>query len=324
MERATWLELSGIPIHCWNDTTLKRLADLWGNFEAVGENAAHTKDCEKVIILITTEISNRIEEVVEICRVDNDSESTSDPSEKMAPTVSPDGEGTETRSAEKDGSFNETCFGNDYGEKLNTNNEAGSRLGEMDLMAMGDSFKVTPQNEKGYQVSTFYASGIDISIENQEKENESTKQTMDNCWAEMDAMGQDVSMVNLEENELSSNLLTKRAIDDIRCMGFGHKSNEMSGVGKSAWAKKLDNKINTHIIGNERNGLTKLSNCEADSEEEIDRIFFPELDSEKKKRLFGQWKDVSWCDASDVFYSSFCSAFSGTIRGRSGGGIVVI
>ncbi|KAK9016373.1 hypothetical protein V6N11_078874 [Hibiscus sabdariffa] len=134
----------------------------------------------------------------------------------MAPTVSPDGEGTETRSAEKDGSFNETCFGNDYGEKLNTNNEAGSRLGEMDLMAMGDSFKVTPQNEKGYQVSTFYASGIDISIENQEKENESTKQTMDNCWAEMDAMGQDVSMVNLEENELSSNLLTKRAIDDIR------------------------------------------------------------------------------------------------------------
>ncbi|KAK8681832.1 hypothetical protein V6N13_054233 [Hibiscus sabdariffa] len=179
-ERATWLELSGIPIHCWNDTTLKRLADLWGNFEAVGENAAHTRDCEKVTILITTEISNRIEEVVEICvgdmlhpvrvielgfndnsvelnrgknmvkpgenkekqRVNSDSESTSDPSEKMASTVSPNGEGSERRSVEKDGSFNEPCFGNDYGEKLNTNNEAGSRLEEMDLM--GDSFKVTP------------------------------------------------------------------------------------------------------------------------------------------------------------------------------------
>ncbi|KAK8549854.1 hypothetical protein V6N13_055419 [Hibiscus sabdariffa] len=108
-----------------------------------------------VIILITIDISNRIEEVVEICvgdmlhhvrvielgfndnsvelnrgkkmvnpeedkekqRVDNDLESTSDPSEKMAPTVSPDGEGSERRSVEKDGSFNETCFGNDYGEK---------------------------------------------------------------------------------------------------------------------------------------------------------------------------------------------------------------
>ncbi|KAK8715934.1 hypothetical protein V6N13_043258 [Hibiscus sabdariffa] len=86
-----------------------------------------------------------------------------------------------------------------------------------------------------------------------------------------------------KENELSSNLLTKRAIDDIRCMGFGHKSNEVSGVGKSVWAKKLDNKINAHIIGNERNDPTKLSICETDSEGEIDRIFFPELDSEKKK-----------------------------------------
>ncbi|KAK8478568.1 hypothetical protein V6N11_076722 [Hibiscus sabdariffa] len=75
-------------------------------------------------------------------RVNSDSESTSDPSEKMASTVSPNGEGSERRSVEKDGSFNEPCFGNDYGEKLNTNNEAGSRLEEMDLM--GDSFKVTP------------------------------------------------------------------------------------------------------------------------------------------------------------------------------------
>ncbi|KAK8553684.1 hypothetical protein V6N13_100523 [Hibiscus sabdariffa] len=33
-ERATWLEVSGIPIHCWNATTLKRLAELWRNFEA--------------------------------------------------------------------------------------------------------------------------------------------------------------------------------------------------------------------------------------------------------------------------------------------------
>ncbi|KAK8507951.1 hypothetical protein V6N11_073467 [Hibiscus sabdariffa] len=57
------------------------------------------------------------EEDKEKQRVDNDLESTSDPSEKMAPTVSPDGEGSERRSVEKDGSFNETCFGNDYGEK---------------------------------------------------------------------------------------------------------------------------------------------------------------------------------------------------------------
>ncbi|KAK8557124.1 hypothetical protein V6N13_035228 [Hibiscus sabdariffa] len=66
LERATWLEVSGVPLHCWNSTTLKRLANLWGNFEALGENADHVLDCEKVSILITTNHAKRIEEVVEI------------------------------------------------------------------------------------------------------------------------------------------------------------------------------------------------------------------------------------------------------------------
>ncbi|KAK8661589.1 hypothetical protein V6N13_091187 [Hibiscus sabdariffa] len=67
-ERATWLDLSSFPIHCWNDTTLKRLSKLWGNFEAPGENTAHMRDCEKVTILITTHIgiADIIEEVVDI------------------------------------------------------------------------------------------------------------------------------------------------------------------------------------------------------------------------------------------------------------------
>ncbi|KAK8699937.1 hypothetical protein V6N13_018345 [Hibiscus sabdariffa] len=66
LERTTWLEVSGVPLHCWNSTTLKRLASLWGNFEAFGENANHVHDCEKVSILISTNHAKRIEEVVEI------------------------------------------------------------------------------------------------------------------------------------------------------------------------------------------------------------------------------------------------------------------
>ncbi|KAL4331998.1 hypothetical protein GQ457_07G001640 [Hibiscus cannabinus] len=50
-------------------------------------------------------------EVKEKQRVNSDSESTSDPSEKMAPTVSPNGEGSERRSVDKDGSFIEPCLG---------------------------------------------------------------------------------------------------------------------------------------------------------------------------------------------------------------------
>ncbi|KAK8675058.1 hypothetical protein V6N13_033131 [Hibiscus sabdariffa] len=69
-ERATWLEISGVPLHCWNHTTLKRVAELWGTFEAFGENASHLLDCEKVTILVITNRDKKIEEVIEI-EVDN-------------------------------------------------------------------------------------------------------------------------------------------------------------------------------------------------------------------------------------------------------------
>ncbi|KAK8658939.1 hypothetical protein V6N13_029158 [Hibiscus sabdariffa] len=65
-ERATWLELSGIPLNCWNQCTFKRVAELWGTFEALGENAFHSKDCEKMTILITTRQAIKIDEVVEV------------------------------------------------------------------------------------------------------------------------------------------------------------------------------------------------------------------------------------------------------------------
>ncbi|KAK8609071.1 hypothetical protein V6N13_025378 [Hibiscus sabdariffa] len=29
-ERATWLEIRGLPLHCWNCVTLKKIAGLWG------------------------------------------------------------------------------------------------------------------------------------------------------------------------------------------------------------------------------------------------------------------------------------------------------
>ncbi|KAL4361524.1 hypothetical protein GQ457_04G009880 [Hibiscus cannabinus] len=64
--RATWLEVSGIPLHCWNGTTLKRVAELWGTFEAFGENLQHNLDCEKVTILISTNQFKHIDEVVEL------------------------------------------------------------------------------------------------------------------------------------------------------------------------------------------------------------------------------------------------------------------
>ncbi|KAK8623449.1 hypothetical protein V6N13_118334 [Hibiscus sabdariffa] len=64
--RSIWIEVSSVPLHCWNHTTLSRLAKLWGTFEALGENANLVLDFEKVSILITKNVENKISESVEI------------------------------------------------------------------------------------------------------------------------------------------------------------------------------------------------------------------------------------------------------------------
>ncbi|KAK8633240.1 hypothetical protein V6N13_014088 [Hibiscus sabdariffa] len=64
--RATWIEITGVPLHCWNGTTFKRLAQLWGDFEAFGENLNCSVDCEKMKVLILTNQEQSIREVVEL------------------------------------------------------------------------------------------------------------------------------------------------------------------------------------------------------------------------------------------------------------------
>ncbi|KAL4309673.1 hypothetical protein GQ457_01G050700 [Hibiscus cannabinus] len=65
-ERATWLKISGLPLHCWNHVTLKRIAELWGSFEFLGENALKSLDCEKITVLVVTNHVSKINDVVEV------------------------------------------------------------------------------------------------------------------------------------------------------------------------------------------------------------------------------------------------------------------
>ncbi|KAK8633331.1 hypothetical protein V6N13_014177 [Hibiscus sabdariffa] len=64
--RATWLEIRGLPLHCWNNVSLKKIVALWGSFEALGENDNHSLDCEKATVLISTNQMKWIEEVIEV------------------------------------------------------------------------------------------------------------------------------------------------------------------------------------------------------------------------------------------------------------------
>ncbi|KAK8597763.1 hypothetical protein V6N13_095161 [Hibiscus sabdariffa] len=64
--RATWIEVRGLPLHVWNGPTLKRIAAIWGNFEAWGENFNRVFDAERTTILITTQQQGSIDELVEV------------------------------------------------------------------------------------------------------------------------------------------------------------------------------------------------------------------------------------------------------------------
>ncbi|KAK8614959.1 hypothetical protein V6N13_068745 [Hibiscus sabdariffa] len=66
VERATWLEVTGMPLHCWNLMTFKKIAKLWGKFEALGANANRSIDSEKMTILVSTNLPKRIDEYVEL------------------------------------------------------------------------------------------------------------------------------------------------------------------------------------------------------------------------------------------------------------------
>ncbi|KAE8704165.1 hypothetical protein F3Y22_tig00110458pilonHSYRG00103 [Hibiscus syriacus] len=66
IERVVWIEIDGLPLHCWNEVTLKRLVGLWGRFEAFGENVYHHIDCGKVNMLISTSAEARIDEAVDV------------------------------------------------------------------------------------------------------------------------------------------------------------------------------------------------------------------------------------------------------------------
>ncbi|KAK5818716.1 hypothetical protein PVK06_023660 [Gossypium arboreum] len=63
-ERITWIEVSGVPMHCWNYEMFKRIAGKWGNLVSIGENVLGTNNFEKVEMLISISQVKKIDEMV--------------------------------------------------------------------------------------------------------------------------------------------------------------------------------------------------------------------------------------------------------------------
>ncbi|KAK8675090.1 hypothetical protein V6N13_033160 [Hibiscus sabdariffa] len=66
LERVVWLEMVGVPLHCWNQQTFRRIAELWGDFLALGENAFQMSGVEKMSILISTSQIEKVESIIDI------------------------------------------------------------------------------------------------------------------------------------------------------------------------------------------------------------------------------------------------------------------
>ncbi|KAG8487943.1 hypothetical protein CXB51_018262 [Gossypium anomalum] len=65
-ERVSWIEVSGVPLHCWNYETCKRVAGLWGKLVPVGKNLTKVHNFKKIELLIFISQTNMIDEVVSL------------------------------------------------------------------------------------------------------------------------------------------------------------------------------------------------------------------------------------------------------------------
>ncbi|KAK8610497.1 hypothetical protein V6N13_081653 [Hibiscus sabdariffa] len=63
-ERSTWIEVGGIPLHCWNSNTFSRVTGLWGHLISLGEDINQFVDGERMNLLISTKQLNMIEESI--------------------------------------------------------------------------------------------------------------------------------------------------------------------------------------------------------------------------------------------------------------------
>ncbi|KAK8621855.1 hypothetical protein V6N13_097483 [Hibiscus sabdariffa] len=65
-ERITWIQVEGIPLHCWNQTTFKRITESWGSLIVLAENGNQSMNCEKVTLLVSTKERNNLDDVLEL------------------------------------------------------------------------------------------------------------------------------------------------------------------------------------------------------------------------------------------------------------------
>ncbi|KAK8573743.1 hypothetical protein V6N13_009831 [Hibiscus sabdariffa] len=264
-ERATWLEIRGLPIHCWNHASIKKIAELWGSFEALGANANHSLDCEKVTVLITTKLLNKVEETIEMeIGSSSDSESKVDGQGAVGDGRSISGselEAINVLCAEKD--FNNR----DHREQANL----GSKIYEENLVGEGpESRNVTIQIQKkegvlNYRDAVEESSGVGDSDKDKGGPTYGPKRNID--------YGANIGDMDQAEQVL-----------DVT----GHGVNPVLGEkAQVSWADRIDHLVNAEhgLSPGDEGGARELGENEVDFYSEIEGI--KRKKRGKKSRKFG-------------------------------------
>ncbi|KAL4295936.1 hypothetical protein GQ457_12G029240 [Hibiscus cannabinus] len=240
-----WLEVSGIPLHCWNHVTLRRLAELWGSFEAVGENFNMKKDCEKVTILVCTRFVKEIEEQVEIEVGDIRyvEIGLSDNSSSVL-RVSPKENGEETHKPLDDVTSSDS--------------------------SLVSKRTVIEQKECAADVVEKEERWADVAMKRLDDEDDEVDRGVEV------QLGENIGPVSgIQDN------VYDRALDDLRCVGFQLRESNSEYIepsnnnGKSSWeldVDKFNEKIDNRGLPQKRQSFVKVVSLEEGVEA---RAFFP-------------------------------------------------
>ncbi|KAK8663459.1 hypothetical protein V6N13_083278 [Hibiscus sabdariffa] len=148
--RATWIKIHGVPLSCWNQVTLTRLAEIWGSFEALGENGNRFHNCDDVEELGFSD--NPIKKL-DADSLANKVDPEASSSEYTAESTSKSSLASENLilEEEEDDALNAILMSKDGSAGCNFRNETGSFLGEMELVGKGN---VAPQKLISLEVIT--------------------------------------------------------------------------------------------------------------------------------------------------------------------------
>ncbi|KAL4363635.1 hypothetical protein GQ457_04G018350 [Hibiscus cannabinus] len=301
VERATWVELQGLPLHCWNHETIKKVAEQWGEFEALGENANMLLDCERVSVLITTSYEKKIEETVELevgdevymvraselrfkdvsqvkIQATENGEGRSDRQTKDSSSEATSADRTEevnsqSHREEKEDALNAAVLGNSKNNYYSYDLvETISQLGESEMKGMGDKFHHLETQEQ-------------VTSVNEMKGEAMVSKTMEKFIGQVDVPTKDLEISNnFQESRVpTSDELSMRAREDLRDIGLGleDKGLMVSVEGNSSQSQGLSRRPQDAMEF--VNGVKNF---------ELPELLYLTKISKKKERKFGSLSKI--------------------------------